>query len=427
MLKQIVANTLNEEDPPQMKRFVLHGIAGVYNYGCEAIVRGTVEILRTHFPDCAIAYASKRPAEDGEALRDISIEIIDDRPLCRWHPRRVVGGLLWRLKIPSAWFPQERLDWLTPADCVISIGGDIFTLGTGPFPRKFPREQLRLPHRIIARRIPFVLWGASVGPFEAWPAAVPHYRRFLNTVSLITVRESATRRYLAQLGVNSRIVEVADPAFLMSAEVENSDWPFPDRAEPTVGVNLSPLSVGYRFGWSHLEWAAAAQAGFLEQLQKRLAVRVLLIPHVFAPHPEDDDHAYLRRILTHVGKPQANSVALLPPGLGARRTKGVISRCDLLIAVRMHCGIAGVSSGVPTIFLGYSQKAAAMATYVYGNKRNYLPLDQLTTPEGVARIAQVFSDRHEQRSWLIRRESRFRTDALAAGVALKKTFAKAKR
>ena len=44
--------------------FLLHGIGGVYNYGCEAIVRGTEQIIRKEYPTADIIYASRRPIDD---------------------------------------------------------------------------------------------------------------------------------------------------------------------------------------------------------------------------------------------------------------------------------------------------------------------------------------------------------------------------
>ena len=53
-----------------MEHVLLIGIGGVYNYGCEAIVRGTVEILRKVNPQIQIAYASYNYVDDKRRLKD---------------------------------------------------------------------------------------------------------------------------------------------------------------------------------------------------------------------------------------------------------------------------------------------------------------------------------------------------------------------
>ena len=56
--------------------FLLYGIHGLYNYGCEAIVRGTMAILRDKWPECEIVYASRRPEEDKDILKGEPINVI---------------------------------------------------------------------------------------------------------------------------------------------------------------------------------------------------------------------------------------------------------------------------------------------------------------------------------------------------------------
>ena len=48
----------------------LYGIGGVYNYGCEAIVRGTEIILRKKWPNIQIKYASLRPEDDKRRIQN---------------------------------------------------------------------------------------------------------------------------------------------------------------------------------------------------------------------------------------------------------------------------------------------------------------------------------------------------------------------
>ena len=43
-------------------KYLLIGINGVYNYGCEAIVRGSVNIRRALDPQAEITYAPHSPA-----------------------------------------------------------------------------------------------------------------------------------------------------------------------------------------------------------------------------------------------------------------------------------------------------------------------------------------------------------------------------
>jgi colanic acid/amylovoran biosynthesis protein len=50
----------------------------------------------------------------------------------------------------------------------------------------------------------------------------------------------------------------------------------------------------------------------------------------------------------------------------ASEFKGLISACDMLVAERMHAAIAGLSSGVCTVVVGYSVKAEGIVTDLLG-------------------------------------------------------------
>ena len=52
-----------------MKNILLIGHGGFYNRGCEAIVRGTVAILRQFLPDAHITLISGTPDMDTQVLR----------------------------------------------------------------------------------------------------------------------------------------------------------------------------------------------------------------------------------------------------------------------------------------------------------------------------------------------------------------------
>ncbi len=401
-------------------RFLLHGILGVYNYGCEAIVRGTVQILRTRWPDCNIIYVSQSPAADRIALGDCPLQIADNGGLPRRHPLRLLRRWLRRAGLSYEWVRAEKYRDYRRSDCLISIGGDIFTLGPGPYHLQGDVPQLRTPRYITSKGCKFVLWGASVGPFDACPQAIPAFTKFLKDITLITVREPVTLRYLETLGITENVATVADPAFLMESKAVSADFPYVrDDARPVVGVNLSPHSLRYVSKGRDTADGARDQVKFLDALIQRLGVRLLLIPHVLAPHQRtDDDFSYLQQIYAGLREQYPDTVRLLPPGLGARRTKGVISHCDALIAARMHCAIAGVSSGVPTMFIAYSAKAKGMAQYVYETQGWFVDLQLLHTPQTIDMTRRILRDRAQTKAYLMSAQERFTRDAMKAGQVL---------
>ncbi len=404
----------------EQRRFFLHGIGGVYNYGCEAIVRGTVEILRNVWPECEIVYMSRRPAEDRKALDGCFISIIDNRLPSRSYPWRILKGILRRAGLPHTWISLDKLPNFRLGDCLLSIGGDIFTLGPGPYPRKVGLDKLAFVRKVLSKGCLFILWGASVGPFEDWPEAVPVFQKHFAKMTLITVREPETKTCLESLGISDNVVDVADPAFLLPAEDVVGDFPFDKDDRLVVAVNLSLLSVRHTIGLDKSHEVLRSQTDFIRALIDNLKVRIILVPHVVAPHhPPDDDYSYLKEIMRELSKPHSNMVALLPPDLGARRTKGAISKCDALLAARMHCGIAGVSSSTPTIFIAYSQKAWGMCEFIYGNCRWCVSLEDFHARKMIDLVSDLLQQRGQIRKQLEEYNKKFREMALSAGPVLR--------
>lgn len=196
-----------------MKNVLLIGIGGVYNYGCEAIVRGTVNILKTINPNVHISYASYNYEDDVRRLADCDIRIVKRKRIGRWSWRNVLRKLFSHVNI-SYKIAYDTTDWLANFDTVFSIGGDIYTLSsTGAYNSTLPNflEQCQ------SKGLKYVLWGASVGKFENNPSALAFYKEHLKKIDLIVARESVTVNYLRSLGIDNNVMLAPDPAFFVES------------------------------------------------------------------------------------------------------------------------------------------------------------------------------------------------------------------
>jgi polysaccharide pyruvyl transferase WcaK-like protein len=141
--------------------------------------------------------------------------------------------------------------------------------------------------------------------------------------------------------------------------------------EECIGLNLSPLLQRFiQFQESGQESLAAwvgVAAEIVSSLTDRFSQPVLLIPHVTSEVTDlwRDDYLFLRRVAQKVQKP--DQVLLLGPDLNAAQTKWVISQVRAFAGARTHSTLAAISSGVPTICIGYSVKARGIAKDVYGH------------------------------------------------------------
>lgn len=347
-------------------KILLIGIGGVYNYGCEAIVRGTEAILHSRWPDLKIVYASPRPEDDRKRLSGCQVQIIP-RIFNRYSATNLLRKLLSIAGI--AWRPNlDSLSLLDGIDAVLSIGGDIYTLHAN---RGFHAALPKFGTAAERSGTPYILWGASVGPFTANPKAEDFFRKHLNNITKIVAREQDTVAYLASIGVADNVVTLPDPAFSVAPEITKSEES--KKRQLTIGLNLSPLSARYT-GLS-VDDAVRSQAQTIERIINEFHAQIILMPHVVCDfNPRDDDLLYLQTVQQAIAKTLRANVRLIESDPGFIGIKRVMVDCDLVIAARMHCAINALTAHVPTLLLSYSQKAKGMAEFVYGDQSMVMDL-----------------------------------------------------
>ena len=393
-------------------RFLLYGIGGVYNYGCEAIVRGTEIMLREVWPDAIIKYASVRLEDDAQRLKDTRIEIVPRIQYSRYSLRNICRKAASMARL--SWVPiMEKLDFITDSDVVLSIGGDLYALHPNG---RYNSRLMKLGELIIRRGKKFIIWGASIGPFDKNRHAEIIFRKHLNKVHLITSREPASTDYLQAIGVQKNVISCADPAYAVSPEIFQSVRP---NNHLCIGINLSPLSVRHSMPGRDLKSICAEQAKTIVALVKGLDAHVVLIPHVICDFNEnDDDLRYQQSIVNALPKDVASHVEIYDRDLGFLDAKMQIIKCHLILAARMHCAINALAAGVPTILISYSQKAIGMAKYIYGNKRWVIPLQEFNSTTVLDLVQKILAEDQSIRNHLKNRLPEIQKDVRKGAIAL---------
>ena len=98
-------------------------------------------------------------------------------------------------------------------------------------------------------------------------------------------------------------------------------------------------------------------------LQQHPDLRLLLLPHVHRPGGDvESDLAAAQTLKTRLGALGDDRVMVLEEQLNPMELKWVLSRLDWFAGARMHATIGAFSSGVPTLGLGYTDKAQGVFT-----------------------------------------------------------------
>jgi polysaccharide pyruvyl transferase WcaK-like protein len=369
----------------------LYGINGVYNYGCEAIVRGTEIILNEIWPDANIRYISPRPKDDKKRLKECNVKVIPRK----MHHLLSFNGLNNLLAYKTGFYMKnifnEDIDWIEDCDFIFSIGGDIYTLPPNYTEKKYKKYYNSIIHwgEIIKKREKkLVIWGASIGPFDNNLQTEKIFTDHLKNVDLIVSREHNTTSYLKKLQVNENVIECPDPAFIIPKSPEKTLNAISPRNNIRIGINFSPLSVMY--GQINKNFFFQENIKIITNLVRKLNAEILLIPHVICDfNINDDDLRYLMGIKDNLPSDISNFVEIVDDDPGFIGIKEKLLTCNIIIAARMHCAINSITLGIPTIFISYSQKSKGMVEYVYGNSDWILNLNDMNSKNLLMKVVSM--------------------------------------
>lgn len=411
-----------DEDQPL---FILAGNCPYVNRGCEAIVRGTVKILREYFQDpqfiCishfqnGIQFRKQCEQENEDTITHLASWELSKKGVLRsfWKPETWQAVYQYFFDRDDAFFAiyRDMLPFLDNASAVLSIGGDNYSLDY-----EVPTLYTSLDDLVLAHEKPLVIWGASVGPFSAMPEYERYMSDHLRKITGIFARESATVKYLESIGITRNVYPVADPAFVMEplepAGIEEN-LPIEKGA---IGLNLSPLMAKYVSGGDLEGWTRVA-ASIISELAQTTEMPVYLIPHVTTLN--SDDFMFLQKTVSQIPDKNRN-ITLVPPVYNAAETKWIISQMALFAGARTHATIASLSSGVPTLSFAYSIKARGINRDIFGHTRYCVDPEEMEAKTVTERILSLLDGASGIKRDLHERIPGVQSSAMHAGHELKR-------
>lgn len=380
---------------------------GIYtfgNRGVEAFTLPVIEATLAACPHAQISLVTQLPNDDASAVSHLPVrlvqggknDIIMRNRWMRWFlitaMRMATGARLCQLLRRMLPRPLRKvcdqvlfLDYiyaLRDATTVISLGGDVFTMDYG-------KRQLRqqVMHMTLATDMgkKTGMIGHSIGPFsEAWEKAL--VQKMLSGMTFVTIRESLTQRYLSDAFGYTQSVTLADPAFALLASSEESRR----QLMATYGIStgmpyivIAPSNgIQSYLGVSAQDKHAVVRWRRVIEWCLHLGVQVVIIPHVQTPNASNDLTEALRQKASFNDVPR---VIVVDGGHSAAEYKSLIAGGEMILAERMHAAIAGLSSGVCTVAIGYSVKARGIMMDLFGERCDefglHVPFAEFVDPE----------------------------------------------
>jgi colanic acid/amylovoran biosynthesis protein len=409
--------------------FLLIGNGSFANRGCEAIIRGTMSVLRQEF---------------GQDIR-AAVGIYDPSPLTldndsdaailsfqlNWNARRWSHS--WWLKqinkvfgTSFAGIHHPLKPYLPSATAALEVGGDNYSLDYG-----LPIPFMNMDSFLQSRKVPLILWGASVGPFDLNPQFAEKMFIHLRKFDAIFVRESESKRYLGSNGVTHNVWQVADPAFVMECQAPDPADIELNIPEGAIGINLSPLLGRYfcEKADNHLSDSSRIMERWItfcgqaiDAICNETHRPIVLVPHVSSNHLGNDDFRFLSLVYARLPNHIRTKVICISEPLNAMQLKWIISRCSLFIGARTHSTIASLSLEIPTLSIGYSLKARGINTDIYGNLDYCMDIRNMTVALLAESILRLLSNESAIRMQLQTRIPQIKQQAILAGNILSRVL-----
>ena len=384
-------------------RIVLYGNGGSGNHGCEAIVRGTIQLCGEKN---VYTLMSETPEEDYKYGLD-QIATIKAAKTEKNDIRSFVKAY-WCLKVKRDYTAMDVLPYLKAiqncrdqADVAFSIGGDNYCYGgTGLY--------ACLNQAYHDNGIKTLFFGCSV---ERKVVEQSKVAKDLRLYDQIVTREEIT--YQAIKTVNPQTWLMPDPAFYMEQEECEIDERY--EKHQVIGINVSPMIISYE------KYEGKVFENYVHLIRwifDYTEYDVALSPHVV--WETNDDRKVLKKIYDLF---DCKERLILEGDHTAPELKYIISKCYALVAARTHASIAAYSTGVPTLVVGYSVKARGIARDLFGTEINYILPVQEMKEEG--QLCDKFQWLHVHRDEIASHLNRMLPDYLEHGrEVMKNVFAK---
>ena len=415
--------------PSATSSFLLVGNASYQNRGCEAIVRGTVDILSAAkgmsdvtFTNAFYAHEDvarlQRQSEVDHRIDHLRIKAFPEKWSWQWLQTKLNDRC--GLNLPGIHSPLDKPAATSAA--ALEIGGDNYTMDYG-----FPEHLLAMDRWLSRRGQRVVIWGASIGPFSENGEDERRMMQHLRSLPAIFVRESATFDYLVNQHGLSSVHLFPDPAFAMKPKQPSSERTCALVKRQPIAVNISPLLAAYRGSKRTMPWKmptrslevwSAEAAEIVARLQQETDSPILLLPHVWSKRASIDDFTFLQEVHRKCSESLGDRVLFVDESVNAMELKWLVSKCRALVAARTHATIAAFSTAVPTISIGYSRKALGINQDVFDTTEFCLKSNELSAASLTAKVRDLLRQEGVIRKHLLERGEQLRARAIAAGPKL---------
>lgn len=352
-----------------MKKVVITIGSFCYNRGSEALVRGTIDIVKRSIPDSKIVLCSGEEAFGAHLnIPNVDTYVRRQSYYGKLSLNRFLSNFYGKVLHNRAAADKVKyksvLHECRDADLVIISGGDNYDKSYHMF------DLMHSFNKAVRAntRARMVMFDCSLAAGEIDENVKKDFAMF----DAITAREQDTYEAFKKAFPQKAVYYFPDPAFVMNKE--KVDLPKGLIPGKTVGVNVSTMVTEEHYG-SNSHTVLQAYIALIKRILQITEYNVMLIPHVM----RNLDLKVLRSLYEHFAD-EERVFLIENEELNAPQLKYLISQCCIYVGARTHSTIAAYSTCVPTLVLGYSVKSIGIARDIFGSDEGYVvPVKNLTS------------------------------------------------
>ncbi len=247
------------------------------NRGCEAITRGTAEILKCKSSEL-VGYCNNINLDESLGIGKIVTlektrnfdDISQIEKLYRKCRKKLYRDIDKKKEYDYKYLYSDFLKTISNNDIALSTGGDMFCYSNN--------EVIYINNFLTENKIKTILWGCSIGKENLSPEKIDTLKKF----SLITARESLTKKMLEEELKLKNVELFPDPAFVLTPE--KCDLPDYFTVKKCCGINLSNF-VGQNVGFETMFGKNIIK--LFDYIIDSTDLDIVLIPHVFWEGQDD--------------------------------------------------------------------------------------------------------------------------------------------
>lgn len=406
------------------------------NAGDAGQLTSAIDDLRAHFNSPEITVSANFPHEP--LLQSLGIKVVPsirswiglgrDRPSNQQRFAFIraflkIGAFcLIRNNPPER--TAERGEWskilhsYRKADLIISTPGNIF-LSMGRFGFPFLCSALAVLPAICLQK-PFYVMPQTVGPlYKWWERSIVKY--LYSRARLLFLREPKSERLMRKIGFEPTRLKLSPDQSMLVPPLSSTEPPqalldagyLPDQVSigvTTIGKLLQTISD------QDLKHYYRALASSLSSFIESHHARIYFFPQVTGPEEHEDDRRASRIVADLMTCPE-DSYCIIDDELSPHELRGAYQQMDAFIASRLHSAIFSMSAAVPTLLIGYLDKAAGLAE-MYEWEEYFLELSTLQESSLSFKLNQLWENRNDLHSQLTKMHAQITADAISPGALI---------